>query len=170
MILEILEKRLEGIIKKIINDYKISTYPSVESLSLELPQKNKHLKVTSQTEDEPSIYHVTLSYLREEVVGYSLDENKGHLYAGLRGRENATKLSEFVLDKFPANEDYPIRLLMIFKGEKLDHKKEEFPYPIQEHAFSTENKEETIHQLTPNLFVRKLYLCDITKNWDYEPF
>ena len=127
-------------------------------------------------ENKKTTYSVSIKFAKEEDGNLILDKNKEIKYENLVDKERLLRLAKFLETQIKMPKDHPIAYFSLKSNLISEDEYDNLPCggpsrPILE--FTTTNGEtnkETIYELEEGHFVRRLYLCDIIKNWDFEEF
>lgn len=127
-------------------------------------------------DNSKELYSLKVHYAKENSKeGLELNPDVWREYTNLDNEESTQQLIDLLKTGLTPPSDYP---LIHFQIDVDTIPKEQFrpttsdqPRRITEKIYEEGNiKEDYVYQLNPKSFVRELYLCDIIKGWDYEPF
>ncbi len=124
-----------------------------------------------------TIYTVSVKFAKEENGDLRLDKTKETRYENMIDKDRALRLAKFLETQIQVPKDFPIAYFSLGSKEVNEKEYKKLPVgggpsrPILEYTTNNEVIEkEIIHEIREGHFVRRLYLCDIIKSWDYEKF
>lgn len=125
------------------------------------------------------LYSVEVNFAKEFDDKFLMDDKNWMKYSFFKERGTASQLMRTVRSRAKASKDFPVIFFSLYQNlipeNELKPKLIEWAKPLfntitkEEICINGEIKNDSISYHEGG-FVRQLYLCDIIKNWDYEPF